>query len=317
MKTALIVGGCGYIGRHLTRRLLKDNVSVYILDNLSGSPITVTPKGATFVNGDVRDYDLLRRMMVNIDACYYLASNFQSHANGGWISHDEKTVCGLNNIFSLAKQSKIPVVYTSSADVYGDNAASSLREIDLARPITSYGADMLSCELEARIASITYGIPTAGLRLFDVYGPDDSQHMDRQDIVSTLCRESLQQGCATIFGDGEHIRDFVYISDVVESYIKAMKAVSCNAPIYNVCSGRPTSIIQLARIILSLCEEPCQIKYRARGTSRIRRSFGNPEFARRKAGFSCNYSLFLGIKSVFDGYAISHQDYGDLALTAF
>ncbi len=135
----------------------------------------------------------------------------------------------------------VPVVYASSAAVYGDNPAIPLAEDAAPRPLSAYGADKLGSELHARVGAQVHGVPAIGLRFFNVYGPRQDPRSPYSGVISIFCDRLRAGREVTIFGDGSQTRDFVYVGDVVAALAAAMArlaaAPQASSDVINVCTG--------------------------------------------------------------------------------
>src|SRR5205814_1918412 len=150
----------------------------------------------------------------------------------------------------IADSSRIPVVYASSAAVYGNHEQLPIEESAPVEPKSPYAVDKYGSELHARIASQLHHIPTVGLRFFNVYGPRQDPRSPYSGVISIFAERLLRGEPIEIFGDGSQTRDFVFVRDVVAALIAAMKrAEESPAPlcaVYNVCTGTETSIMAMA-----------------------------------------------------------------------
>ena len=181
MATYLVTGGCGFIGSHLCSALRSAGHGVRVLDDLStGTEANLAP-GADLVRGDVADAGAVREAMEGAAGCFHLAAIASvERGTRDWLGTHRANLSGTVAVFeAAARLGRIPVVYASSAAVYGDCAALPLKEDAPTRPLSAYGADKLGCEQHARVAGVVHGIPTLGLRFFNVFGP-------RQDPLSPL-----------------------------------------------------------------------------------------------------------------------------------
>lgn len=186
MAKFLVTGGCGFIGSHLADALVRRGDRVFILDDLSTGKIANRPRHAQLVVGDVRDPSAVAELMAEVDGCFHLAAIASvERTNRDWPNTHRTnlggTVAVLDAAWRVRVHAPIPVVYASSAAVYGSNPAMPLRESSVAMPVSAYGADKLGSELHARAGGVVHNIPTLGLRLFNVYGP-------RQDFALALLR---------------------------------------------------------------------------------------------------------------------------------
>ncbi len=281
MGTFLVTGGAGFIGSHLVEALLAGGHKVRVLDNLSTGKATNVPHTATLTVADINDRDMLTPLMVGCDGIYHLAAVASvEQGNADWIGCSHTNLTGTLAVFEAAARLRLPVVYASSAAVYGDIKANRLGETLLPRPLTSYGADKMACELHARAGGMVHGLPTFGLRFFNVYGPRQDPHSPYSGVVSRFVDRLVQGLPVTLFGDGLQTRDFIHVMDVVKTLQIAMDRADVTAPVCNVCTGVGTSVRDLARtlgrvlqVIPALTEGPAR-------TGDIRRSVGDDSLLR-------------------------------------
>jgi len=301
MKKYLLTGGCGFIGSHLADELLKMGHEVRVIDNLSTGRRSNLDSRAELIVGDVRDEQLVELAMNGVEGCFHLAAvSSVEKSVSDWSSTHAANLSGTINIFDAArptdKDLAVPVVYASSAAIYGDNASMPLAEDATPRPLTAYGADKLGCELHARVAGLIHQIPTTGLRFFNVYGPRQDPHSPYSGVISIFVDRILSGQPVTIFGDGQQIRDFVFVSDVIQFLLRGMERASTSAPIFNVCTGNGTNITQLARTLGSVSGTGVHINGEAARTGDIRISLGDPRRARQKLNMEATVSLGTGLR---------------------
>jgi UDP-glucose 4-epimerase len=297
----LVTGGCGFIGSHLVDALSADGHVVRILDNLSTGTITYKPPGVEFIHGDITEPEIVADAMDGMDGCFHLAAVASvERGNLDWVGSHRTNITGTVTIFDTARKaaSPIPVVYASSAAVYGENA-DTLCEDATPRPVSAYGADKLGCELHGFVASRVHGVPNCGLRFFNVYGPRQDPRSPYSGVI-TIFSNRLKEGRAiTINGDGYHTRDFIYVGDVVNALRAAMKYCSASgnmSDVFNVCTGVETNISGLAeKIGVSLRERPV-IHYGPPRPGDPRRSIGCPDKAHRLMGFRAVNTLTPGLE---------------------
>jgi UDP-glucose 4-epimerase len=297
MAKYLVTGGCGFIGSHLADALLAAGHAVRILDDLSTGRLANAPEAAELMIGDAADPIVAFRALGGVDACFHLAAVASvERANQHWLQTHRVNLSATIALLEAAKaHGKLPFVYASSAAVYGDNQDVPLAETATTRPLTAYGADKLGCEQHARVAGVVHGVPTAGLRFFNVYGARQDPKSPYSGVISILCdRMAAGQG-VTIFGDGGQERDFIHVSDVVARLIQAMAAADCSAPVFNVCTGEPTTIATLAEVIANVLGVAPGIGYGAARTGDIRRSLGDPRHTTAMLGARRVLSLAEGL----------------------
>lgn len=302
MATFLVTGGCGFIGSHLVDALLARGDDVRVLDDLSTGKRGNIPTQAHFISGDVRDAALLDRAMAGVDGCFHLAAIASvARSNEDWSGTHSINLGGAIAVFdAAARAGRKPVVYASSAAVYGDCAEMPLSEASPTRPLSAYGADKLGCELHARVAGIVHGVPSFGLRFFNVFGPRQDPKSPYSGVISIFARQLLDGQPLSVLGDGEQVRDFIHISDVVGALMRAMDAASLEAPVSNVCSGRPVTINQLAEALSRAAGRPAEIRHMPARVGDIRVSIGDPARARALLALPEAISLDQGLATLLD-----------------
>jgi len=186
-------------------------------------------------------------------------------------------------------------VYASSAAVYGDSAALPLTEDGPARPLSAYGADKLGCEQQALVAGVVHGVPTAGLRFFNVFGPRQDPASPYSGVISIFCDRLRAGQGLTVFGDGQQTRDFVFVGDVVAALLAALQGAGVAAPVFNVCTGRTTTVLTLANQVGMLCGVVPAIRHAEPRRGEIRHSLGSPAAAREQLGFIAATGLREGL----------------------
>ena len=300
MSRYLITGGLGLIGTELARTLAAAGHQVRIIDNLSSGSQNTVSDDCEVILGNVNDSILVGEAMAGVDGCFHLATMNESYGQ----DNDDLNcnhLQGMINVLSAARaastKSALPVVYASSSITYGDNAHTSLGEDLTARPLTSAAADKVGIELRARVATLAHGIPTTGLRLFSIYG-QTAHATPGKGVIATFMERIMNNQPITIYGDGEQTRDFVYLTDVVNFFTAAMTITPRQPALYNVCTGRRTSLQQLAHLLFSLFGKPVEIRYAAARKGDIRSSVGNPELAIRHLGIRARTTLAGGLKLI-------------------
>ena len=166
MKSCLVTGGCGFIGSHLADALVARGHRVRILDDLSTGRRANAPAAAELVVGDVADAPTVQRAMEGMAGCFHLAAIASVQRSiEAWAATHRVNLGGTINVLEAAwKAGGVPVVYASSAAVYGDNPALPLSENALIAPLTPYGADKAGSELHARAAFAVHGVPRTEMR---------------------------------------------------------------------------------------------------------------------------------------------------------
>ncbi|HYH37916.1 MAG TPA: NAD-dependent epimerase/dehydratase family protein [Azospirillum sp.] len=300
MAHYLVTGGCGFIGSHLTDALLGEGHAVTILDDLSTGRLENKPARAELVVGDVADADAVRHAMDGVDGVFHLAAVASvQRSKELWAETHRTNVGGAVTVFEVARTirdgASVPVVYASSAAVYGDNPATPLGEDCVPQPRSAYGVDKLGCELHARVAWEIHNVPTVGFRFFNVYGPRQDPLSPYSGVISIFARRVARGEEVEIHGDGEQVRDFVYVGDVVRFLMASMRNRPQGAAVYNLCTGRPTSILMLLDVLQELCGKKARRLHRPARPGDIRVSIGDPAKARAAYGLTCRTGLLEGL----------------------
>lgn len=309
----LVTGGAGFIGSHLYDALRRRGVGVRVLDNLSSGSVANLPKDADLVVGDVCDPVTVRAALQGMDGCFHLAAVASVALSASdWLGTHRTNQTGLITLLDAIRSQPIPVVYASSAAVYGNCDTVPIREDSRKAPLSAYGADKYGCELHAQVATRVHGIPTVGLRFFNVYGPRQDPRSPYSGVISIFCQRIMAGQDIEIFGDGEQVRDFIYVDDVVTALLAAMEQMSHlhqapqlqQSPVINVCTGEPTSVNDLARIIRGVTGKHSEVHHRASRDGDIRCSIGDPLCLQLILGAPSSVPLETGLRRVIEWMAM-------------
>ncbi|MBV8132144.1 MAG: SDR family NAD(P)-dependent oxidoreductase [Alphaproteobacteria bacterium] len=300
MARFLVTGGAGFIGSHLVHALLNEGHTVRVLDDLSSGHRKNLPQQVELTEADVTDPAAVESALEGVDGCFHLAaiaSVARSHRD--WLRTHQVNLTGTINVFDQARPSRrrrvIPVVYASTAAIYGNCGSFPVDEESPAAPLSAYGADKHACELHARVAGSIHGVPTVGLRFFNLYGPRQDPLSPYSGVISIFADRLLRGEPVEIFGDGEQARDFTYVSDAVCALRRAMRTVTTSASVFNVCTGKATSVRDLARIMAELCGTELVVRHRPTRGGEVRISIGDPRRAVERLGFTAQTTLSNGL----------------------
>ena len=284
MALFLVTGGAGFIGSHLVERLLSLGHKVRVIDNLVSGRLENIPAETEFVQGDIRDPLALEQAFLDVSGCFHLAAiaSVQKSVEAPRETCEVNTM-GTISVFDAACRAGVPVVYASSAAIYGANENVPLAEDALPQPLSPYAADKLSNEFHARALGSSRKWPSFGLRFFNVYGPRQDPHSPYSGVVSIFLQRAIDGKDLVIYGDGQQSRDFIHVSDVTRFLVAAMEKADATAPVANVCTGRSTSVTDLARMLVE--RYGGAIVHEAGRAGDVRRSLGSPE--RQQADWDC------------------------------
>lgn len=300
MKT-LVTGAAGFIGSHLSERLISQGHSVVAVDAVTdyydeavkrANLSAIADKDLEVVEGDLNRIDLAP-LLDGIDVVYHLAG--EPGVRASWSNFDlylERNVLATQRLLEGVRAAGVErTVYASSSSVYGDAELFPTSEDDLPAPISPYGVTKLAGEHLVRLYCRDFGVETVALRYFTVFGP-------RQRPDMAFCRfikAALRERPLTVFGDGEQIRDFTYVGDVVTATISAASAGRPGA-VYNIAGGAQASIREVLEIIGDLTGRPIAIDRRDAVAGDARRTGADISRARTEIGYAPQVSLDEGLE---------------------
>ncbi len=298
MAVFVVTGGAGFIGSHLTDALLAQGHGVRVVDDLSTGHRHNLGPGAELIEADICDAGALRRALEGAAGCYHLAAIASvARGNEDWAGTHRVNLTGTITVLDACRGAHLPVVYASSAAVYG-NIGDTVAHEDLAcAPQTAYGADKYGSELHAAVGWGVHGVPSFGLRFFNVYGPRQDPNSPYSGVISIFADRIARNAGVTVHGDGGQTRDFVFVSDVVAHLAAAMAHLARvpGAWVSNVCTERETSVLELARVLGEVCGVAAAVAHGPARAGDIRRSVGSAARAREMLGVSADVGLREGL----------------------
>ena len=251
MKFA-VTGGAGFIGSNIVKNLIKNGHSVKVIDNLhTGSKKNLNGylNDIDFCEIDIRNYDELKRNLKDVDGVFHEAA--LTIVQESYLKRDEYfdvNVKGTENIFNIAKEQNFKIVYASSSSIYGDTKTIPIKEEFPRKPINPYGQTKLEDEFLAE-KILEENIDVVGLRYFNVYGK--GQTGTYAGVITKFINKLKENKSPEIFGDGSQIRDFIYVKDVADANLSAMKSNVKNG-FFNIGTGKTTSIKELAYMMIKI-----------------------------------------------------------------
>jgi UDP-glucose 4-epimerase len=300
MACILVTGGAGFMGSHLVDALLDQGHPVRVLDDLSSGNRENLPRQVEFIYGDVTNSATVEQAFDDVDACFHLAAIASvARSSREWLRTHQVNLTGTINIFDQARRLRsrreIPVVYASTAAVYGDCGVVSVGEQRPVAPLSAYGADKRACELHARIAGSVHGIPTLGLRFFNLYGPRQDPRSPYSGVIAIFAERLARGEPVEIFGDGQQVRDFTYVGDAVSALCRALPAASIGASVFDICTGKGTTVRALAETMADLYRTELVAYHRPARSGEVRVSIGDPRRAAEQLGFRAVTALADGL----------------------
>jgi UDP-glucose 4-epimerase len=267
----LVTGGFGFIGSHLTKRLLKDGHEVTVLDNSSTGRKTnlhsvYTSTRLTLVEGSVLDFDLLSNLGNETEYIFHLAAavgvfNIVNNPLDSLLVN----IRGTENVLEIANKKKVPVFLTSSSEVYGKNISNSLMETDdriLGSPTIlrwSYSEAKAIDESLATAYNIEHNLETRIVRLFNTFGP--MQLGTYGMVVPRFVKSALNHETITIYGDGNQTRCFAHVYDVVEAIVAVAFSENTVGKVVNIGNTEEISIKDLANLVVKETGSQSRIEF--------------------------------------------------------
>jgi UDP-glucose 4-epimerase len=298
----LVTGGAGFIGAHLVDALLARGHAVRVLDDLFSGSTEDVPAAAEITFGSVVDGDAVRAAVDGVEVVFHLAAHRSVPRS---IDHplatDLANVHGTMTVLTAARDARVRrVVNASSSSVYGATEQFPTPETATARPRSPYAVSKLAGEHYCRVFSELFGLETTSLRYFNVYGPRQPPGSQYAGVIP-LFVDALRNGTPlVVHGDGHQSRDFTYIEDAVTATLAAADAPVAAGRVYNVAGGTPHSLLELLEILgrlLGVTPRPEHVEPRP---GDVRRTWADPEAARRDLGFSCAVSFEDGLRRTVD-----------------
>ena len=298
MKKALVTGGMGFFGSYLVNHLLSLGVKVLVLDKSIHKPTYFNIDKATIIEGDVLSHELIHECLEQVDTCFHLAAlSSVPVCARDWIFSHENNVLAFNGLLEEIRRVGRPIklIYASSAAVYGNSQSQLASGSDHITPASTYGADKLSNEIYAEVIGTMYGIHSIGLRLFNVYGPGQLDSNPYSGVINSFKKAIQANAPITIFGDGKQTRDFIYIKDVVEAFMAAAATPDNLSGIFNVCSGRDISILELAELMMRLSGTKVPVIFEKERQGDLYHSLGDVTLAKKILKFTAQTKIETGL----------------------
>lgn len=249
-----ITGGAGFIGTNLVRALINLGYEVSVIDDLSnGNSANLANLNYKFVHGSITSNKDLEEFAKNLDYIVHLAARGSvPRSIEDPIATHNVNVTGTLNILELARSKKIPIIFSSSSSVYGENTKLPKSEQDWLLPISPYAASKLACEGMFSGWANAYNMNVLVLRFFNVFGPFQRPDNPYAAVIPKWCLSIIKDKNIQVYGDGEQIRDFTYVDDVVNVIITAIQNRITSYSAINLAFGKKISlneIIEHLRII--------------------------------------------------------------------
>ncbi len=326
----LITGGAGFIGGHLAEAFADDGHDITVLDNMDpfydlgikehtieviGETATANDATFSFVEGDIRDAELVAELVEDADAIYHQAAKagVRPSVEQPMLYH-EVNATGTMNLLEAARATTIDrIIVASSSSVYGGRGELlPFSELDPTLPISPYGVSKLATERYAMAYANVYGLPIVGTRYFTVYGPRMRPNMAISNFVSRCFNDKSP----VVFGDGEQTRDFTYIDDIVEANRTLLDRHDADGCVLNLGSGDRIDILTLAETVRDEVNPDLSIEFAERYEADAEHTQADISLAAELIGYQPTHTIREGVASFIDWYRDARDWYEPLVLAS-
>ncbi len=302
----LVTGGAGFIGSHITERLLKQKHFARVLDNFSSgkkanlwfSSGQGLKSRFELLRGDIRDKKTCLKACKKIDFVLHQAGLRSVPKSMLWpAEYNQVNIGGTLNMLEAALANKVKsFVFASSSAVYGEAADFPQKEDSAPGPVSPYALSKLAGEYYCRIFSSYHGLPTASLRYFNVFGPRQSLDDEYAIVIPKFIHCLLSGRPYPVYGNGRQSRDFIYIDNVVEANILAATKARLKGEAFNVASGVDYNVLELSRILNRLGQKEAGIKFLPTRPGDVFRTLADLSKAKKMLGYRPKVGFIAGLK---------------------
>ncbi len=303
----LVTGGAGFIGSNTVDELVRRGASVTVLDDLSTGKersLAAVRDRIEFIHGSITDREVLGRAVHGADFVLHLAARASvPRSVADPLETNRINVDGTLNVLVAARDAKVRrVVFAGSSSVYGDTPTLPKSEDMLPSPVSPYGASKLFGETYGNVFHRVYGLEFVSLRYFNVFGPRQDPGSPYSGVLSLFCTAMRDGGTPTVYGDGEHSRDFTFVADVVQANLAAFEAPGIAGMVFNIACGGRVTLNETLRLLEQFSGRPANAKYTAPRAGDIRDSQADITRARAKLGFQPVVGFAEGLRQTWEWY---------------
>jgi UDP-glucose 4-epimerase len=301
-KNILITGGAGFIGSNIVKKALEFSHHVTVLDNLStGYRKNIDESKVHFIEGDIRNRELLFELTKNMDAVFHLAANvgnvksIESPLDDSIIN-----LLGTINLLDAIIKNNVPkIIYSSTAAGYGEPKYLPVDEDHPMNADSPYGVSKISAEKMILCYSKLYRFQATGLRYFNAYGVN--QRFDAYgNVIPIFLRKVMKNEPIVVYGDGEQTRDFVNVHDIARANWMAFE--NNISGYFNVATGEGSSINHLIKILKKISGKEFDVIFSSPRKGEVKDSVANVEKAKHKLDFTTEVSLEEGLTEYWDWF---------------
>ena len=307
MSKFIVTGGAGFIGSNIVKELVKRGETVKIIDNLSTGyqkNFTEIVDKIEFVNGDIKDLDLLQKEFAGFDyVLHHAALCSVPRSIDNPIISNESNINGTLNVLIAARDNKIKrLVYASSSSVYGEAPGEYKVETMSISPLSPYALTKYAGERYTQLFFKLYGLETVCLRYFNVYGPNQDPDSAYSAVIPLFIKAMLKGESPVVFGDGSQARDFTFVQNNVEANILAATSTQGAGEVFNIACGQSISLNELVAIINKELGTNIKPVYGERRQGDIKISKANIDKAKNILSYEPKVNFEEGLKKTIEWY---------------
>ena len=263
MSSYLVTGAAGFVGSALASRLLKEGHEVITIDDLSTGYESALPERVHFIRGDCSDPSSFKLIQgKKFDAVFHIAGQ-----SSGEVSFEDpikdikaNTESTLQLLEFCVENQCNRFIYASTMSVYGTNDKIKVKETENSRPKSFYAVGKLASEKYMDIYA-NYGVKTSALRLFNVFGPGQNMSNLKQGMLSIYLEQFINSSEVVVKGSQDRYRDFIYIDDVIEGFMRVLNNQNTFNKIINLGTGKKTTVKDLLTMIEDKLVTKKQIRF--------------------------------------------------------
>ncbi len=300
-KKVVVTGGAGFIGSHLVRALRAQGIQVVVFDSLVSGSAENLPEDVPLIIGDIRDADALAAAFAGATHIVHLAALVSvPESMRDPESTYEVNVTGTKNVFAAARAANVQrIVYASSAAVYGNDPELPKKENMRLDPQSPYAESKIENEKSAQELTAETGIPTIGLRFFNIYGPGQKGNHPYASVIPRWIEAIKSENEIHVYGDGEQTRDFIHVQDIALAILKAINGSVDGSHIYNVASGSQLSLREVKNMLETASGKQLAWVQHPEREGDIRHSVADIKAISNDLHFTPTIPLEEGLKALF------------------
>jgi len=302
----LVTGGAGFIGSHIAGALAESGAKVRVIDNLSTGyerNIEAIGSDVDFVRADVGDEQALRKALTDVEVVFHEAAIPSVPRSVEQPTETHKaSVDATFKLLLAARDHKVRrVVYAASSSAYGNQPDLPKQEDMRPAPLSPYAVAKLVGEYYCQVFTRVYGLETVSLRYFNVFGPRQDPTSQYSGVISRFMSALMTGEQPVIYGDGEHSRDFTYISNVIDANLRAAESAAAVGEVINIANGHRTTLNELLETMKTVTgQSHVTARYEPPRAGDVRDSLADLTRARSLLGYEPRVSLDEGLRFTFD-----------------